>query len=83
MARQAQGWRYLQQEKVTKVTGSLLAMLSLALQFQPLVMVLFWGWDCLFVCSGSAASQKRMKCLIMSFAFKTDLSFVCKYKSNT
>lgn len=36
----------------------------------------------LFVCGGSAASQKETKCLITSFAFKTGLSFVHKCKSN-
>lgn len=36
-----------------------------------------------FVCGGSAASQKGMKCLITSSAFQADLSFVPKYKSNT
>lgn len=48
MDRQAQGWRCFHQKKVTKVTGSPLAVLSLALQLQPLVMVLFWGWVCLW-----------------------------------
>lgn len=54
MARQAQGWKCFHEDKVTKATGSLLAVLSLALQLQPLVMDWFGG-------GGSAAAQKEME----------------------
>lgn len=60
-------WKCFHQEKVIKATGSLLAVLSLALQLQPLVMDCFGG-------GGSAVAQKEIECPITSSAFKTDLS---------
>lgn len=37
----------------------------------------------LFGFGGYATSQEKMKCLMMSFVFRTLLSFVCKCISNT
>lgn len=78
MAREAQGWRHFHQEGYK---GKSFAASSAVTGFAS--SAFGSGFVLGFVCGASAASQKEMKCLLLSFAFKTGLSFVCKYKSKT